>query len=195
MDGLAAIIRGLETINTYVLRAGRFVAWICVALMVVVILVQVFFRYILNNALPWPDEAARFFMLWMTGLIAPSAYRWGGFVSIDMFKEMLGRFGGIILNIVILLVSLTVLVIALRLAGDHIRSGWLFNSASLRLPLDLIGGESIRLKLAYMYMSLPVGFVLMTVVNVEMLLKNIHMLFDHEADYGNVPDQIVMSAE
>ena len=23
-------------------------------------------------------------MLWMTGLMAPSAYRWGGFVAIDM---------------------------------------------------------------------------------------------------------------
>ncbi len=39
--------------------------------MVVCILIQVFFRYVLNNALPWPDEAARFLMLWMTGFIAP----------------------------------------------------------------------------------------------------------------------------
>jgi len=33
--------------------------------MVIVILLQVFFRYVLNNALPWPDELARFLMLWM----------------------------------------------------------------------------------------------------------------------------------
>ena len=59
--------------------------------MVIVILVQVFFRYVLNNALPWPDEVARFLMLWMTGLIAPSAYRWGGFVSIEFLERFFER--------------------------------------------------------------------------------------------------------
>ncbi|MDA9735148.1 TRAP transporter small permease subunit, partial [SAR116 cluster bacterium] len=56
------------------LKIGRNLAWIAIFLMVIVILLQVFFRYVLNNALPWPDELARFLMLWMTGFIAPSAY-------------------------------------------------------------------------------------------------------------------------
>ena len=79
----------LEKINTFFLRIGRQFAWIAIFLMVVVIIIQVFFRYVLNNALPWPDELARFLMLWMTGLIAPSAYRWGGFVSIDILENSL----------------------------------------------------------------------------------------------------------
>ena len=45
---------------------GPAVAIVAIALMVLAILIQVFFRYALNNALPWPDEAARFLMLWMT---------------------------------------------------------------------------------------------------------------------------------
>ena len=81
----------LEKINTFFLRIGRQFAWIAILLMVIVILVQVFFRYVLNNALPWPDEVARFLMLWMTGLIAPSAYRWGGFVSIDLLERFLPK--------------------------------------------------------------------------------------------------------
>ena len=81
----------LEKINTFFLRIGRQFAWIAIFLMVIVILVQVFFRYVLNNALPWPDEVARFLMLWMTGLIAPSAYRWGGFVSIDLLERFLPK--------------------------------------------------------------------------------------------------------
>ena len=79
-----AILNALAWANTLILRAGRLLAWMALALMVAVILTQVFCRYVLNNALPWPDEAARFLMLWMTGLMAPSAYRWGGFVSIGM---------------------------------------------------------------------------------------------------------------
>ena len=77
--------------------------------MVVVILIQIFFRYVLNNALPWPDEAARFLMLWMTGFIAPSAYRWGGFVSIDMMPQLLPKTFGKILLLILLLLSLFIL--------------------------------------------------------------------------------------
>ena len=50
----------VQTFNDLVLPVGRGLAVICIGLMVVCILIQVFFRYVLNNALPWPDEAARF---------------------------------------------------------------------------------------------------------------------------------------
>ena len=88
---LLFVFNTLEKINTFFLRIGRQFAWIAILLMVIVILVQVFFRYVLNNALPWPDEVARFLMLWMTGLIAPSAYRWGGFVSIEFLERFFER--------------------------------------------------------------------------------------------------------
>lgn len=193
--GRMMIIAPLERVITIILRVGRSVAWVAIGLMVVVTLLQVVMRYVFNNALAWPDEAARFMMLWMTGLIAPSAYRWGGFVAIDMVKDAMPRLLALLLNLSILIVSLAVLVIALQLGWKHVNSGWLFNSSSLRIPLDLVGGESIRVKLAYMYMSIFVGICLMTLVNVEMILKNLHMLIDPDADYSKVPDQIVMSAE
>ena len=101
----------LQNINTFILRIGRQFAWIAILLMVIVIIIQVFFRYVLNNALPWPDEVARFLMLWMTGLIAPSAYRWGGFVSIDMLQRFLPKTLSNILIFLILIISLTVLLI------------------------------------------------------------------------------------
>ncbi|GGE44529.1 TRAP transporter small permease [Actibacterium pelagium] len=188
------VIKPLEFVLTYLLRAGRYIATAAIGLMVLIILLQVFMRYVLNSALPWPDEAARFLMLWMTGLMAPSAYRWGGFVAIDTFSDLLGRRSGLILNLFILLLSLAVLVVALQLGLKHIKSGWLFNSSSLKIPLQIIGEEPIRLKLAWMYMSVYVGFVGLVLVNIEMLLKNLHMLFS-DVDYGDVPDQTVMSAE
>jgi TRAP-type C4-dicarboxylate transport system permease small subunit len=53
-----------------------------------------------------------------------------------------------------------------------VNSGWLFNSSSLKLPLDLVGGEVVRIKLAWMFMSLFVGVVLMTLVNIELILRS-----------------------
>ena len=89
MSLLLAIAAIFKHLNDLLLRVGRAIGVVAVAAMVVAILIQVFFRYILNNALPWPDEAARFCMLWMTGLMAPTAFRNGGFVAIDVIDSML----------------------------------------------------------------------------------------------------------
>jgi len=88
MSILLTVLRALAAVNTPLLRLGRHLAWVALALMVVLILLQVVFRYAFNNALAWPDEGARFLMLWMTGLVAPSAFRWGGFVAIDIVPRV-----------------------------------------------------------------------------------------------------------
>ena len=163
----------LEKINTFFLRIGRQFAWIAIFLMVVVIIIQVFFRYVLNNALPWPDELARFLMLWMTGLIAPSAYRWGGFVSIDILERFLPKILSTLLTIFILFVSLCVLVIGFELGLKHINAGWIFNSSSIKIPFHLIGRKTEPIKLAWMYMSLPVGIVFLISVNIELIFRKI----------------------
>jgi TRAP-type C4-dicarboxylate transport system permease small subunit len=143
---LLYIFNFLEKINTFFLRIGRQFAWIAIFLMVVVIMIQVFFRYVLNNALPWPDEVARFLMLWMTGLIAPSAYRWGGFVSIDMLERFLPKIISTFLTLFLLIISLFVLIIGLELGLKHINVGWIFNSASIKIPFNLIGGKAEPIK-------------------------------------------------
>ena len=170
----------LQNINTFVLRIGRKLAWMAILLMVIVIIVQVFFRYVLNNALPWPDEVARFLMLWMTGLIAPTAYRWGGFVSIDMLERFLPKFLSNILVFLILIISLTVLLIGFEMGLKHINAGWIFSSSSIKIPYSLLGGKTEAMKLAWMYMSLPVGIFLLISVNIELILRTILSTFNSQ---------------
>lgn len=195
MAAILLILRPLAWINTILLRIGRNIAWVAMGLMVLIIVMQVFFRYVLNNALPWPDEAARFLMLWMTGLIAPSAYRWGGFVSIDLVKDMLPAWLGQLVTLFLLFISLMVLVVGLQMGLKHVSSGWLFNSSSLKLPLEAFGLGLVRVKLAWMYMSLPVGIVMMILVNIELTLKAIIGLIDPSAEIPADHDQTVISAE
>ena len=183
------LLKGLVGFNTIFLRLGRQLAWIAIGLMVVIILIQVYFRYVLNSALPWPDEAARFLMLWMTGFIAPSAYRWGGFVSIEMLFRMLPSRMVKIVTLMLLMISLLVLVVGLQFGLKHVESGWLFSSSSLKWPLHLIGMEAIRVKLAWMYMSLPVGLAMMTLVNVELIIKNFLWLWNPDLELPTDPDQ------
>lgn len=62
---MLVLIKPLEWFNDMAGYIGRQLSVFAMGLMVVIILTQVFFRYVLNNALPWPDEAARFLMLWL----------------------------------------------------------------------------------------------------------------------------------
>ena len=191
---LVLIFKILENINTFILRIGRQLAWIAILLMVIVIILQVFFRYVLNNALPWPDEVARFLMLWMTGFIAPSAYRWGGFVSIDMLERFLPKILSNILVFLILIISLAVLLIGFEMGLKHINAGWIFSSSSIKIPFSLIGGKTEAMKLAWMYMSLPVGIFLLILVNIELVLRTILSIFNSQTNLSSDKDKEKLEA-
>ena len=146
--------------------------------MVFVILLQVFFRYLLNNAMPWPDEAARFLMLWMIGVIAPLAYREGGFVAIDMLGRALPKLLSSILTFFLLLFSAVILIYSVKLGWAHTMGfAGNFNSASLRIPLEWFDMGTIKMKLRFMYASLLVCFTLMISVNIELLLRTFIDIF------------------
>jgi len=188
---LNVLLRPIEAINSAILKICNGVAITAIAAMVLAILVQVFFRYIIGNALPWPDEFARFCMLWMTGLMAPLAYRQGGFVAIDMLGEVLGRRAAAVLSLFLLAISLLVLVFGIKLGLKHVNSGWLFASSSLKIPLSIVGMQSVKLKLAYMYSSLWIGLILLTCINVELILKSFQSLFHGDKDDPNTPSDSV----
>ena len=171
IDVMLMAIRPLQWVNDIAGRIGRALSVFAIAVMVIVILTQVFFRYVLNNALPWPDEAARFMMLWLTGLMAPVAMRQGGMVAITSVLESFPRPLFKLTSLMLLCLSLLVLIVGFQLGWKHVNSGWLFSSSSLKVPLFLIGMKSVKIKLAWMYMSLFTGVCLMILVNVELILR------------------------
>ncbi|RBW53286.1 TRAP transporter small permease [Ruegeria sp. A3M17] len=172
MGGLTSVLAPIAIVNETALRLGRAVGVVAIALMVLAILIQVFFRYVLGNALPWPDEAARFCMLWMTGLMAPTAFRRGGFVAIDMVPLMLPRGIGQTLNILLLLVSLAVLLVAVKIGWSEVTGfGGKFATAALYLPTSFGFDEWYRIPRSWMMASLLVGVVLLISVNIELILR------------------------
>ena len=59
--------------------------------MVASILIGVFFRYVINAALPWPEELARFAMIWLTMLGAGLVVRYGGHIAVTFVVNRLGK--------------------------------------------------------------------------------------------------------
>lgn len=115
MAVLLGLLAPFQMFNDIVLRIGRSIAIFAIGLMVCAILLQVFCRYVLGNALPWPEELAIFLMLWMTAAIAPSAYRRGGFVALEILSAALPSRGAAVLALVLLLISGVVLYIGAQM--------------------------------------------------------------------------------
>lgn len=209
MNVLLGLLSPLQRMLDAVLAVGRWISVFAIAMMVVAILIQVFFRYVLNNALPWPDEAARFCMLWMTGLMAPVAFRAGGFVAIDMVLLALPRLVGALIALALLFVSALVLVIATQIGWNEVTGfGGRFTTATLYVPFDLIGAcdalnikaspDSIwcRVPRSWMMASLLVGVFLLLVVNIELILRSIVSLMGGADSLRPIPGaETVQGAE
>ena len=160
----------ITSINDVIIRIGRTLAWICVSLMVASILLQVFFRYVLNSALPWPEEVARAFMIWMTAFVAAGAYRQGGFIAIDFFLQAIPRKFSTILQFVLLLIAGIVLVELFILGIEFFQRGFRTRAASFNLPR------------AWIYLAMPVCFGTMLLVNIELVIKQGLCLFSSKQE-------------
>ncbi len=166
---LLMLLRPLQSVLDIVLKVGRWVATVAIAIMVIAILLQVFFRYGLGNALPWPEEAAIFLMLWMTGLIAPTAYRRGGFVALEIITSVLSTGAAAALGLVLLLISGIVLLVGLDMGLGEMNSlAGKFKSASLKYPTP-DGWE--KMPNSWQIASLVTGLALLLAVNIELMLR------------------------
>lgn len=175
---LLGILTPLQLFLDVVLRIGRWIAVAAIAIMVLAILVQVFCRYILGNALPWPEELAIFLMLWMTGLIAPTAYRRGGFVALDIVAAALPTKAATVLSLVLLVIAGAVLWIFAQMGIGELNSlAGKFKSASLYYP-TFDGWE--KMPNSWQIMSFVLGLCLLFIVNVELILRALVTLFGGE---------------
>jgi TRAP-type transport system small permease protein len=195
VTALLAICNGLGLINGALLALGRWIGAVCLGLMVVVILTQVFFRYVVNNALPWPEEASRFLMLWSTGLMAPTAFRRGGFVAIDMIVRMLPRLVATGLSIFLMAVTILVLWISLGIGWSEVTGlGGRFETDSLRVPVSLDLSVWMKVPKSWMMASLLVGVALLMLVAIELALRNLYALVRGPDGLRDIPDAVMLGS-
>ncbi|AZL61129.1 TRAP transporter small permease [Tabrizicola piscis] len=163
--------------------------------MVVVILAQVFYRYALNNALPWPEEASRFLMMWSTGLMAPTAFRRGGFVAIDMIIRLLPRMVATGLSVFLMGVTILVLWIALGIGWSEVTGiGGRFETDSLRVPVSLDLVTWMKVPKSWMMASMLVGVALLLLVAVELALRNLYALVRGPEGLRDIPDTVMLGS-
>ena len=193
---LLGLTKALGSVNAACLTLGRGLGAVCMAAMVAIILAQVFFRYVVGNALAWPEEAARFLMLWAAGLMIATAFRRGGFVSIDMLVRLLPRALASALSLLLLGLSLVILVVAIRISWSEVTGiGGRFETDSLRFPMQGDFGSWQKVPRSWQMMSMLVGLTMMISVCVELMLRNVVSLLGGHDQLPEIPDSAALGAE
>lgn len=195
MGLLLGLTNGLGTVNSALLALGRWLGAACLGLMVVVILTQVFFRYVIGHALPWPEEASRFLMLWSTGLMAPTAFRRGGFVAIDMVIRLLPRLVATVLSVFLMAVTILVLWVALGIGWSEVTGiGGRFEMDALRVPASFDLSVWVKVPKAAMMASLVVGVFLLLLVAIELALRNLCFLIRGPHGLAKIPETVTLGS-
>lgn len=83
------IITRLEKLSDMTNAISKFVLGLIVLLMVSIIVLQVFMRYVLHSGFNWPEEVTTFLMAWMTFLGAAVAVKQSEHINLELFVKLL----------------------------------------------------------------------------------------------------------
>jgi TRAP-type C4-dicarboxylate transport system permease small subunit len=124
--------------------------------MVAVTTLGVFFRYALNNALPWAEEADRYLFIWLSFVGASITMRYKGHIAVDLLLRYVSARSRHVLALVaqaavllfltlVMWASLPVLALTseTRATATDIPMVWVYVSAPIGCLL--IGIETLRL--------------------------------------------------
>ena len=114
-------------------------------IMLVVVLAQVVFRYVLAHPLPWSEELARYLMIWVACLAASEAYAKGSHVGVTLIVNAIRPS---LRKIMILIIHLAVCV----LMGVIVYQGF----ALSLMHVDQLS-PAMELPMTWPYIAVPVG--------------------------------------
>lgn len=170
MEAILRAVGLLARLNAGFAVLARLLCLSLVGVMTVAILLQVFFRYGLNDPLSWSEELAIYCMIWMAFLAGPVVWRTGAFVAIEMLRDRLPEGPRTALQVLLTVGALVVVATLLWFGLVHVRRG--FGSTASSLPV----------RMAWVYAALPVGMAAMFLVGLELLLRDILALAGRAAE-------------
>lgn len=147
-------------VSAYIM-ALRFVAGATMAIIVVVMIAQVWSRYVMGGSLIWAEELCRYLLMWQTFLVLGLAYSKGEFVAIGFLPNLLSERGKWLLKAISAIPIIGFLVLIAMFGADYASR---FSNQTIP-ALDFIWGSlfgrPLGLHIGYVYISVSVGATLM----------------------------------
>lgn len=139
----------------------RFLAGTCMALILAIMIAQVYYRYVLGGSLIWAEELCRYLLIWQTFLVLGLAYSRGEFVSLDFLPGALSPRWRWILRAVMAVPILAFLVVLAWYGYDFASRFDRQTIPALDFIWTSLTGEALGLSIKWVYISVTVGLLLM----------------------------------
>ncbi|MEZ5844380.1 MAG: TRAP transporter small permease [Hyphomicrobiaceae bacterium] len=81
------MLRALHAISAALAAVSDVAARVGVLFVAAILFIQVVLRYVFNSSLPWPEEASRYAMIWVTMLAGSLLVRDEQLISVDFFDR------------------------------------------------------------------------------------------------------------
>ncbi len=156
---LVVSVKNMGHVNHWILSGCKIFAIIALASMTILILMQVVFRDLLNNALPWSEELARYLMVWMTFLTLPIVSHKLMHASLTVLNDYLKGWSQDVLMILVYGICLCVMG-----AAGYFSIGFAEKGTAIL-------ASSLSIHKVWSYAALPIGFTLSACVYLELFLK------------------------
>lgn len=128
------------------------------AIMVTSLFSQVVLRYIFKSATPWAEELTRYAFIWMSMLGAAVAARRGRHMNVDYFVNIMPKSIRIIIIFLANILVIAFLIVATKYGIDLVIMTHKQLSSGMRIPMS------------YVYLSMPIGSILMILFMIESFL-------------------------
>ena len=130
-----------------------YVSAVAMVMMVVILFAQVFTRYVLQGSITWAEELSRFAFLWMMFLASSLAARHRSHIRVTAPILLLPKK----MRLYVIVLADVVWIIFNVVVAYH-------SIVMVRNAMKFIYfSPSLNLNMAYMFMVIPISFVLMTV--------------------------------
>jgi len=139
----------MSGIKRAVMNLDTYVAMVAFCIMQACVFLQVFTRYVLNLPLSWPEEVARYSLVWLTFLGASAAVRAHDHIRIDALLTRVSEGVRSQLTILANLLAASVLIVVTP-AG--------FGLVSLMMGIPT---AALQVSISWVYLPVPLSFSLM----------------------------------
>jgi TRAP-type transport system small permease protein len=166
MTVLLRLIGLLAAVNRPLLALCRVTTISLAGAIAVIVAAAVFWRYILNDALSWSEEVAKYAMLWLAFIGAPVALEQRGHVAIEILPSALPQRG-----------RHALLSLAMAVASAFLGLLVWYGSSFAWNGRTQVSPTVGSISLFWIFVAMPVGgFVLLTVALEQMLRHLGHAL-------------------
>jgi len=165
---LETVESSLKKVNEPLAKFGSWIAGAFLIVMSIIVIGQVFFRYLFNSPLDWTDETARFLMIYMTYLALPAVYLADKNIAMTLFLDKIKgmRFSHLLLSVIH--------VLAIIAFAIWVKAGMVFYESGG------VQADSLPINMYMIYFIPPFMFFLTTISALQSAISELNKFVSFE---------------